>query len=1092
MGKRFLFCSGLLGALLICTGLAHAGTTGKISGKVTEVTGDPLPGANVVIDIDGVKRAGITDEKGEYFIINIPPGTYDIETVMMGYSKSVHQGVVINVDHTTTVNFQMQEEALQLGEMIVVAERPPVEHDKTESKSVITAEEIESLPIVREMSDFVELQAGVTPDEEESVRGGNFWETAYMVDGVRVVNNDARAGFTRFQGVNTSAVQELTVLSGGMNAEYGNAGAVVSVVTKEGGQKYTGRGEYRITPPGQKHWGANVYEAPVHRGRMQWGNSEWENLQAWFPGTDGILGHSNETGEITDAEFAADDVQRKVHVRQDYTGVWGGRGEAMLGGPIVRKMGFTLTSSMNRNPSSLPAPTATSLFNNRTNLKLTYRPSGNVKFNYGSLFNQRSRYNAGVIRRIEQGSRKNMNSSGRNLFVPSEYSGAGKLRTRDFMNYASLTHTLSARTFYEIRVSYSRTTEVNTELPVNTDQPYVEPGIGNESGWFYIGRPVVNWTDSERDRLQIKLDYSSQVTKGHFIKTGFDMLFFDNWGFSRNKNDFRGLIDRYYSQFNNPRVGVMPRQYSIYFQDKMEFEGIVVNVGLRGLRWSPNTEMPQAAYFLSLYKYHDPTKIENIPTYRPPAIHVLSPRVGVSHPITESSAMHFTFGKFEQIEQFWWIFSHSYRTEEAFLDLNQNGRIDESELYNTQDVVDAGQWGWPLLRPLVTTSFEVGADWNFITDYTAGLTAYYKQQVNRRSGGSYRHQSQGLQHQRLVNSSGQTNNRDTRGFELSLKKKFNHMTAFTIAYNVQWVENGNSGVRGHHYVNPDRLATKNPSNFGNYAGYIDNNGNFLSHYWYEWTADSNGDGDFTGVDGVDGPGIVNGDDTGEEFPRPMDGITRFQRGQAFGSQARNQLEQVEDGVGRNNWSLDQENSLLNWDGKGASTWLQRNNQSQEFRPANLNRTNFGTVTFMFSSPKAFGPRFVGFRPFENLRLNVVYRLFTGRRFFYSPPEKGGEGFFNGPIHTRTDINFEKTFNLNRRASMTIFFESFNLFNQKDPHISYRVDNQLVEVGAEYVEWGVIYTPLPDNPEYIAYGDVGDYLRFQDSPREFHFGLRMKF
>ena len=59
----------------------------------------------------------------------------------------------------------MQEEALQLGEMIVVAERPPVEHDKTESKSVITAEEIESLPIIREMSDFVELQAGVTPDE---------------------------------------------------------------------------------------------------------------------------------------------------------------------------------------------------------------------------------------------------------------------------------------------------------------------------------------------------------------------------------------------------------------------------------------------------------------------------------------------------------------------------------------------------------------------------------------------------------------------------------------------------------------------------------------------------------------------------------------------------------------------------------------------------------------------------------------------------------------------------------------------------------------------------------------------------------------
>ena len=54
----------------------------------------------------------------------------------------------------------------------------------------------------------------------------------------------------------------------------------------------------------------------------------------------GYLGHDNQTGEITDSQFATDDVQRKVHVRQDYTGVWGGRGEAMLGGPIMRKAGL--------------------------------------------------------------------------------------------------------------------------------------------------------------------------------------------------------------------------------------------------------------------------------------------------------------------------------------------------------------------------------------------------------------------------------------------------------------------------------------------------------------------------------------------------------------------------------------------------------------------------------------------------------------------------------------------------------------------------------------------------------------------------------
>ena len=142
---------------------------------------------------------------------------------------------------------------------------------------------------------------------------------------------------------------------------------------------------------------------------------------------------------------------------------------------------------------------------------------------------------------------------------------------------------------------------------------------------------------------------------------------------------------------------------------------------------------------------------------------------------------------------------------------------------------------------------------------------------------------------------------------------------------MQWVENGNSGVRGAHYINPDRLATKNPSNFGNYAGYIDNDGNFLSHYWYEWTADSNGDGDFAGEEGVAGPGIVNGNDTGEEFPPGQwTGLRAFNGRKHLAAKRAINLEQVEDGVGRNNWSLDQEHSLLNWDGKGASTWLQRN------------------------------------------------------------------------------------------------------------------------------------------------------------------------
>ncbi|MCE2435933.1 MAG: TonB-dependent receptor plug domain-containing protein, partial [Candidatus Latescibacteria bacterium] len=123
----------------------------------------------------------------------------------------------VQTDLTTTVDFQIREATLELGEITVIAERPPVEPDKTTSKYIMSAEDLEAVPIVRDMGEFIELQAGVSIDadgNEIMIRGGDREDVAYIVDGVRISTTDSygsRTGIGR--SLNKSAVQELQVIT---------------------------------------------------------------------------------------------------------------------------------------------------------------------------------------------------------------------------------------------------------------------------------------------------------------------------------------------------------------------------------------------------------------------------------------------------------------------------------------------------------------------------------------------------------------------------------------------------------------------------------------------------------------------------------------------------------------------------------------------------------------------------------------------------------------------------------------------------------------------------------------------------------------
>ncbi|MCH8929203.1 MAG: carboxypeptidase-like regulatory domain-containing protein, partial [Candidatus Marinimicrobia bacterium] len=220
--------------LAICN-VSFAGTTGKIVGRVLdETTGQPLPGANLILKGTGMGAAA--DFGGNFIILNIPPGTYTLTARMIGYQAVDYENVRVTIDLTTTINFDMGVQAIESGEVVtVIGKAPLVRMDLTSSSVSVSAEQIAVLP-VNDFLGIVNLQAGVV---DGHFRGGRGGEVLYLVDGIPV--NDVFSGDLAFQ-VENNAIQEMEIISGTFNAEYGQVqSGVVNVVTKEGGQKYTGQ-----------------------------------------------------------------------------------------------------------------------------------------------------------------------------------------------------------------------------------------------------------------------------------------------------------------------------------------------------------------------------------------------------------------------------------------------------------------------------------------------------------------------------------------------------------------------------------------------------------------------------------------------------------------------------------------------------------------------------------------------------------------------------------------------------------------------------------------------------------------------------------
>lgn len=627
---------GLMAALLVLAWMpVDALAQGKIAGRVTDAeTGDPLPGVNVVLD--GLQQGTITDLDGNYIIVNVRPGDYTLVFSFVGFQTQRISEIRVTTGQTTRYNLDMREEIIQGEEVLVVAERPLVQKDLTASKKTVTAEEIDALP-VEGFFGVIATQAGVNqgPGGEIHIRGGRSNEVSYLVDGLSVANPFDTNGLAT--GVAADAIQELTVISGAFNAEYGKAmSGIVNVVTKEGGNRFEGSvsvyggdtftsGENRdifLTPDNVS---VNVYTLEATLG----GPLPFARKVRFFTSfrrdvDDGHIFGIRRHLPSDSANFNATPIYYEIQGRPwwEYDGVF-----------IERDPNTGSLSVTEGDPVPLPNEVVSMNPRESSNFigKLSLNPFPGSKLEYSYL--------------TDFGKRTPFSFSYR--FNPD---GVGQSRDRSHNHSVHWTHTLDDRTFYTARLSYAKSTFRSFLYEDPNDPRYVKD-LSSIGGGTVVGFPGNNFlfggnqkghVREESNSFRLKADFTRQFGVIHEAKGGIELALH-----SLDRQNFAVLFDgNLYREPTVPDVNTPTHdiyedqsvtEFSAYLQDKLEFEDFIINAGVRFEHFNPNGD-----YIPDLLDPNGglaPAETKNL----------VLPRLGVSFPITEKGIIHFSYGHFAQM-----------------------------------------------------------------------------------------------------------------------------------------------------------------------------------------------------------------------------------------------------------------------------------------------------------------------------------------------------------------------------------------------------------------------------------------------------------
>lgn len=217
-------------------GLKLIAQNGTLKGKAIDAqTGEPLIGATVTIV--GTYKGALTDLDGNFNISDIKPGEYSVKFTYIGYTEQIFNGVKITANQTTTLNAKLTSTELTTETVEIIGEKSLINLEAAKSEVKLTAEDLKDLNVT-DVQSIATMQLGVsqTPDGLQ-IRGGRVYETQYVVEGINAQDPLAGTGFGL--DVNKNAIQEMEIVTGGADAEYGSGtSGVISTKIKEGSQRF--------------------------------------------------------------------------------------------------------------------------------------------------------------------------------------------------------------------------------------------------------------------------------------------------------------------------------------------------------------------------------------------------------------------------------------------------------------------------------------------------------------------------------------------------------------------------------------------------------------------------------------------------------------------------------------------------------------------------------------------------------------------------------------------------------------------------------------------------------------------------------------
>ena len=637
-----------------------AGTSGRISGRVLDGKKQPLPGVNIAMI--GVQLGAMSDADGHFTIINIPAGAYGVRAGLIGYRTVTTTSVLVSADEATRLDLVLEEAPVQMAEVVVSAKRPVVEIHRTSTVAIIPREEIQKLP-VQELQDIVNLQAGVV---DGHFRGGRQNEVQYQVDGVSVNNPFDNSNSVR---LDRSLLEEVQVVSGTFDAEYGQAmSGVVNAVLRRGGEKFAWDAEglaggflYSRSSRGQ------AYDS------NPWAKQDFQVTCSGPTFLEKTTFLANASRHVSDGAYYA---------TRRFT-------QSMAPG------GAAATKAQNPDGDGERVP-----------LSRTREWSGLFKISTRTFTNQELAYqflaNAVDSRNI-----------GWDLHLLPD--AGTRVRSVNIVHGLTFTHTLDTQRYYQIDLRQNYTDSRDMAYDDVDDPRYQLYGPLTGSTGYEFGHPVqgvsLNRFQSTTNMFVGKGTLVDQVSNTHQVKIGLEyqapkMRFGTPGKLSvgiRPGGSF-GLFP-----VRSVRSEFLPVFVAGYVQDQREWNDVTLRIGVRGDWFDARTSLPSDLA-------NPANTIPGVPQSVAQATSNkfnLSPRLGISYPVSANAALYFAYGHFYQYPAFRDIFSNADYSVLA-------------DLQAADDPTRKGILGNPDIRAQRTVQYQIGMKNAVTPDLGVDFNAFYK------------------------------------------------------------------------------------------------------------------------------------------------------------------------------------------------------------------------------------------------------------------------------------------------------------------------------------------------------------------------------